>query len=179
MKSALKVVPPILLSIRGRYWCYDSRCWTFSRIFHYVLLPCNRWQHRGSLTKWYLMWKCVWSRGVSLDSSMWKKCQPLMILNTFWVLMETKQCMWAHWGNGWCISVVATGMWKESHIPDGRRQLSHHEMKSVSLHSSPQTNRSQPVNCAWSWVSTSVHWKQLWQCWNITKSAPRGSHECS
>ena len=35
----------------------------------YILLPCDRWQQRASLTKEHLRWKCVWSKGVSLNSS--------------------------------------------------------------------------------------------------------------
>lgn len=68
-KAAPKVMPPILL------------CWptiseedvgdmavkgsTFPPISHSMLLPCDRWQRRDSLTKWCLTWKCVWSKTVS------------------------------------------------------------------------------------------------------------------
>ena len=65
---------------------------TFPPIFHYVILPCNRWQQRGSLTKWGLMWKCGWSKGVSLNSSMWKKCHPLTSVSACSTLLKTKQC---------------------------------------------------------------------------------------
>lgn len=37
--------------IRGRWWWYGSRSRTLSPSFHYVLLPCDRWQQRGRLTK--------------------------------------------------------------------------------------------------------------------------------
>ena len=40
-----------------------------SHQYSVILLPCDRWQQRGSLTKW----KRGWSKGVSLNSSTWKK----------------------------------------------------------------------------------------------------------
>ena len=30
-----------------------------------------------------------------------------------------KQLRWAQWGSGWCVSAVATAIWKTSHILDG------------------------------------------------------------
>ena len=39
----------------------------------HVMLPCNGGQQRGSLTKWCLTPECGWSKGVSLNSSRWKK----------------------------------------------------------------------------------------------------------
>ena len=51
---------------RGRYWCDGSRDWTTPPIFHYMLMLCDRWQQRGSLTKCCLEQKCIWSKGVSL-----------------------------------------------------------------------------------------------------------------
>jgi len=73
-------------NIRGRCWWYGSRSWTFSPIFHFILLPWDRWQQRGRLTKWGLTWKCVWSKGVSLNSSVQKK-QHLININ--WLLLYT------------------------------------------------------------------------------------------
>jgi len=49
----------------------------------------------GSLTKWCLTWKCGSSKGVSLNSSMWKKWHPLTFTDTCWMFMETTQWMWA------------------------------------------------------------------------------------
>jgi len=59
--------------IRGGCWWDDSRGWIFLPISHYILLLCSKWQMRDSLTEWHLMWKCVWRKGVSLNSSMPKK----------------------------------------------------------------------------------------------------------
>ena len=114
---------------RGRWWWNGSRGWTFTPIFHYMLLPCDRRQQR-SLTKWRLAWKCGWSKGVSLNSSMQKKkWHPLTFINAFWMFMETEKWICAQWGSGWCVSAV-TAKWKTSHILEGCAQLSECEMKS-------------------------------------------------
>ena len=42
---------PLAHNVRGGWW-YGSRCWTSPTVFCYILLLCNRWQQRGSLTKW-------------------------------------------------------------------------------------------------------------------------------
>ena len=63
---------------------------------------------RGSLTKWRLAWKCRWSKGVPLNYSVWKKWHPLVFTDAYWMLMETEQWMWAHWGHEWGISAVVT-----------------------------------------------------------------------
>ena len=94
-------------TVRGGYWWYGSRGWTFPPIFHHMLLF-DRWQQRCYLTEWGLTWKCIWSKGVSLSSSMWKKWHPLAFMDACQTFMETKQCMCVQWGSGWCISAVAT-----------------------------------------------------------------------
>ena len=40
--------------IRGGCWWYSSRGWAFPPVFHHMLLLCDRWQQRGTLTH------CVW-----------------------------------------------------------------------------------------------------------------------
>jgi len=94
--------------IRGRYWRYGSEGWTFLPISHYILLLCDRWQQRGSLTQWCLTWKCRWSKGVPLNSSMWKKWHPLPSINTCWMFIAIKQWMYAQWGSEWCTPAVVT-----------------------------------------------------------------------
>ena len=74
---------------------------------------------------------------------------------------------------------MATATWKTSHVPDGHAQLSHHKMKSVSISSSARIGRLWLGNCVQSWISASMPWKWWWQCWNIAKFAPGGSHKCS
>ena len=108
-----------------------------------------------------------------------KRLHPLTFINVCWTFMETIQWMLAQWCGGWHVSAVATATWKTSHVLDSHAQLSHHEMKSVSISSSVQIDGLQLGNCVWSWISASVHWKWWWQHWNIAKFAPGGSHECS
>jgi len=60
-------------NIGGRWWWYGSRGWPFPPVSHYMLLLCNKWQQCSTLAEWHLAWKCVWSKGVSLNSTMWKK----------------------------------------------------------------------------------------------------------
>ena len=90
---------------RGRCWWY-CRSWTFPPIFCYSLLLYDRLQQRGSLTKCYLIWRCVWSKDVSLNSSMQIKWHSLTFMDAWWTSVETKE--WAQWGGEWWISAVAT-----------------------------------------------------------------------
>jgi len=89
------------------WWC-GRRGWTFSLISLYLLLLCNWWQTRGSLTKWCLMWNCVWHLGVSLNSSILKKWHPLTSIGACWMFAETKHWIWAQWGVG-----VAFQQWQQ------------------------------------------------------------------
>ena len=43
-----------------------------------------------------------------------------------------------------CIPAVVTVMWKTSHVLNGHAQLSHHEMKSILISSSPQFGKRGP-----------------------------------
>jgi len=95
-------------NIKGKWWWYGNRAWTFMPIFHYVSLPWDRWQQRGSMTKWHLTLKCSWSKSVELNSSMQKKWHPVSFTDAYWMLVETNQWMSAQWGNRWCISAVLT-----------------------------------------------------------------------
>jgi len=133
--------------VRGGCWWEGSRDWTFLPIFCYFLLPCNRWQQRGSLTKGYLTWKCVYSKGVSLNSSMRKNWHPLTFINAWGIFIGNKQWMWAHWCSVWCVSAVVTLMGKVSHIPDDHAQLSEHQMKSISISSLALIGRLWSRNC--------------------------------
>ena len=68
VRAVLKVAPPIFImlahNIRDRCWWDDNRGWTFPPVFHYMLLSRDRWQQRGILTEWHLIWRCLWSKGV-------------------------------------------------------------------------------------------------------------------
>jgi len=50
--------------------------WQLKLSFSDVLLPSDRW---------HLMWKCVWSKGVSLNFSMQKKLHSLTFTDTCWI----------------------------------------------------------------------------------------------
>ena len=84
-KAVLKVMPPML-----RFWSTTSEVDVGgmtaevepSHQYCYILLPCNRWQQRGSPTEWHLTWKCRWSKGVKMNFSMWKKRHPLTFTDT-------------------------------------------------------------------------------------------------
>jgi len=160
--TAPKAMPPTLWCwpMTSRYkWWYGSRSWTFWPIFHYILLPCNRWQQKGSLTKWHLTWRSVWSKGVEVNSSMLKKWHSWTFTDTCWTLMEIKQRMTEQRSSGWCVSAVAIAMWKISHVLDSHALLSHHKMKSILISSSSRISRLRPANCLLSWISASMQWK--------------------
>ena len=93
-------------NIGGRCWWYGNRGWTFPSTFHYILLPYDRRQQRGSVTEWHLTWKCIGSKGRSFNFSMSNKQHPSTFINSCWTFLENKQWMWAQWGCGWCISVT-------------------------------------------------------------------------
>jgi len=158
-------------SVREKCWWDGSRGWTFLSIFHCILLLCDRWQQRGSLTKWcltqkYIWNKCIWSKSEQIRSSMWMKMYPLTFISACWMLMDVSAVSWwvVHFSSG---------------DNDDQAKLSHHKMKSVSISSPTWTGGLQPGNCYQSWILTSVHWKQGWWRWNIAKFLPRESYKCS
>ena len=102
-----------------------------------------------------------------------------MTFNACWTFTETKQWMLAQWGGGWRVSAVATATFQTSHVLDSHAQLSHHEMKSISISSCMQISGLRLGNCVRSWILASMHWKRWWQRWNIPKFASGGFHECS
>ena len=99
---------------RGGCWWDGSRGWTSPPIFHCILLLCDSWQQRGSLTQWRLIWKCIGSKRVSLNSSMQKKWHLLMFINTSWMFRETNPWVWAQWEVAtvahlcWCTACTST-----------------------------------------------------------------------
>lgn len=71
---------------RGGCW-YDSRGWTFPPILHYILLPHDSCQQRGTLTKWYLTWKCICSK-------VWDPIPPSRIIFTQWHSSTLGEHLW-------------------------------------------------------------------------------------
>jgi len=90
-RAALNVMSPVLLC-----WLYSSRGWALLPVFHYIVLLCDRWQQKGQCDTMALAWKCIWSIGMELNSSMWKKNGIHWHLSTLAEhFVETKQWMWA------------------------------------------------------------------------------------
>lgn len=86
-KTVPKSAPPILL-------CWSTTPEAHTEVEpsqqHEILLPCQRWQQRGSLTKQCLKWKLILSKGVELNTSMRKMLHPLTFIDIFSVCMETR-----------------------------------------------------------------------------------------
>jgi len=74
MRIVPKVISPILLHWTTTSEVDAGRMAVEGESSHlpYILLPHDRWQTRGKTSKWPLMWKWKWSRGVSSNSSMQK-----------------------------------------------------------------------------------------------------------
>ena len=108
---------------RGGWWG-GSRGWTFPPVSHDVLLPCGRWQQRGTLTECYLTWKCRCSEGGISEFLHEEKN------GTCWLFMGTKQWTWVQWNDGCCVSAVVT-MWKTSHIWDDHADFYEHGMQAL------------------------------------------------
>ena len=116
--------------------------WTFPLKFCFILSLCDRWQQRGNLTKWCLIWKCGWNKVVELNSSIWKTWQLLTFTHSGWAFMEIEQWTLAEWCSAWCISAAVTVIWKTWHIPDnhadgfecGMQALVHHWWKCIPNH---------------------------------------------
>ena len=82
-------------NVRSECWWYGSRGWTFPPIFHYMLLPCDRWQQRGSLKMASDM-----KQRCAIEFLHMVKWYPLTFIDAMWTFMETKQWMWAQRGLG-------------------------------------------------------------------------------
>jgi len=73
-------------------WWYGSRGWTFPPVTHCVLLLCDRWQRRSSLTSdteareanmwdWIPLWRkngtrCHWAWWMLMETKGWLRAQP-------------------------------------------------------------------------------------------------------
>lgn len=71
----------LLAPIRGGCWNYSSLSWTFPPIFHYVSLLSDRWQLRGSLTEWCMMWKWYWNPSRQNNG---RHCHSLTLAECWW-----------------------------------------------------------------------------------------------
>ena len=116
-----------VLTHNTRGWWYGSRDWMFPPIFRYILLPCDRWQQRDSPTEQHQTQKCLWRKGVSLNSSMWKKWHPLTFIDACWPFMETNKWTWAQWGVG-----GAFQQWQQQCQRQASFQIAMHVTRRVS-----------------------------------------------
>lgn len=151
--------------VRGGYWWYGSRDCTFLSIFCHIMLPSDRWQQRSSLISWGLTWKYVWSRGMELNLSTWKK---IAYFDSHWCLLNTFEDQ--------TVAADTVRLWA---ICFSSGESCHTTKWSVLISSSGQINRLQLGNCVLNWISPSMHRKQWWQRRNIARFAPGGSYERS
>jgi len=119
--------------VRGRWWWYGSSSRVFPKIFHYILLLCDRWQQRGNLTKWlwhgstYEAKVCHWILPCRKKCIQW---QSLMVAECLWrpnsgcehseVMGSTFQQWWQ-----WVTSLVQVFMC-------GIQALVHHWQKCIA-----------------------------------------------
>jgi len=88
MRATPKVMSHFIMlahNIRGGYWWYSSRNWTFLTIFHYILLPCNRWQQRDTGKK-----------ASDVEVHVKQKCQWIPLCGkhcTHWYSLMTSECL--------------------------------------------------------------------------------------
>ena len=112
MWTALKIMPPLLLR---QSTTSEADVWGIAAEVepsHQYFITCCRHvtvASRGA----------VWQNGIWSESAHearvchWippcgKKMHSLAFINACWMLIETKQWMWAQWGGVWCISAVVT-----------------------------------------------------------------------
>jgi len=122
---------------------------------------------------WHLMCvrpalrKCIWGKDMELISSMQeRRWHPLTYIDTCWTFMEIIQWMWAWWGDGWCMSAVATAMWKMNHVLGW-------SCTAVTPWNEEHLNQLIPVN----WCIT-TRGQCLELNWNVPKFVPGKSHKC-
>jgi len=162
--------------ISGWLW-YGYRVWTFPPIFCYMLLLCNRWQQRGSLTERCLTWKHVWSKWVEPSSSMQKKWYPLTFIDAC-LKASGDQTVDVNAERLWvlCFSSSYTNMKNKQHSREPCTALTSWRIS----WSSASIGGLELGNCGWSQILASVHGKWRWQHWSIiAELAPSRSHECS
>ena len=169
MRTALKVMTPTLI------------CWPMMSEAHagHMTVETEPYQHPA---------RAVWQNGIWHGSTNEvKMCHwipPCRKNGTHWHSLRLAEHWWRL--NSGCeykevvgSSTVVTMMWKISPVLNSHAQLSHHEMKSISISSSVWTSGLWPGNHAWSRISVLMCWKWWWQCWNVTEFVPGGSHRRS
>jgi len=165
--------------VRGRCWWFGGRGWTFPSISRSVSLTGDIWQQRGILTQWCLMWKCIWSKGVSLNSSMQKHWHPRTCIDACCTVMVSRQWKWARWGGGWCISAVTL----VQSLFIGSLSLECKHVESRKAQGTYTMSNTKPVNGLWIGCEKKPQNKDLSHALAspITpwlKGAERWAHQC-
>ena len=102
-----------------------------------VLLPCDRWQQRGALTKCGLTQKWFWNEGVSLNSPMWKKMAPT------WLCWKIVFCSWEFALSN---SVIVLFVPVVVSMEISRR---HYFWNNLHMHTSVASSRKEYLNKVW------------------------------
>lgn len=126
----------LALNVRGGCQCYGSRGWAFLLTSHCILLPYHKWKQRVSPTEHT---ECVWSKGVSMSSSMQKN------------------------GNHWQASMFAEHPWRPNSGCEQSEALQQWQQRVTSTAAEfydvwhAGSCSSQAKMHSWWW----------WQCWKV------------
>jgi len=96
-RAALKVMPPVLSCCHMTSEADVTGMAVEVRPSHQYPVTfscCAADGSRGTLTKWHLTWKCIWSKGLELNSFVRTKQPTTAFTDTHWTFMENKKWMW-------------------------------------------------------------------------------------
>ena len=108
-------------------WWYGSRGWIFQPVFHYILLPCNRWLQRSNVTKQTSHTEVHTKKRYVTEFLHAEKIAPTDI---HWCLLNVdgdQPTDVSTVRGGWCISAV--GQWYDRHAILQRAVQSCHTTK--------------------------------------------------
>lgn len=154
-------------NIRSRFWLYGSIVWTFLSIFVTFLNLHAASGIRGT----------VWQNGIwhgnafKAEMCNWippcrKKIGPLTVIESYWIIMETRWSILAQGGGRWCISTAGNSGLENKSCSVWPCTAVTHTVESFLMSSSVHIGRLQPEKCLLGWILASVHWiiLSLWYC---------------
>jgi len=165
--------------VRGGCWWYGSRGWTFPASISLNFVTMWQMTAEGQSDKMASDMEMRMKQRCVIEFLHAEKIAPNDI---HWRLVNVYGDQTVDVSTvRWWVACFSSG---DSDMKDKQRsgcsaQLSHHEMKSISISSSVQIGGLQLGYCVRSWILASVCWKQWWHRWNIAKFTPDGSHKCS
>jgi len=135
-------------NIKGECWWYSSRGWTFPKISHYILLPCNRWQQRA-----------VWQNGVwhgsKYEGNVCHQIPP-----------HRRNC--THWHSG----TIVKHLWRSncghqhSEAMGGNKNSGSPQIVQIFMSAACTL-----VHCWWKYMANGGdHWKILFCKWEVALS---------